>query len=208
MSKMKIFKFCLLLLFTCVALAVWLLGVSAHAQESVVRAQKLPSTNATYNTHWAFGLGMESRLDTEVNPDYTDLQNAGLVYLRGQWRRYGLQLELGGGEKRRTSSGSLRIETVSYSGALWGRYDLMGTRRRSAMPFLELGGGTFADQITTEFQGARDERQGRRGFVGLGLGVGFVLFRHLEIEAGARGQSIQQRKDPLVSLLIRMGVRI
>ena len=156
---------------------------------------------------YSLGLGMESRLVKEVNPDYSNPQFAGQLYGKIRHWPWDLSVELTPQEKRNTASGNLSITSATTTLGFWGRYEFRAPDRRWAT-FGSLGMGMYFDRVTTEFNGASDARSSRRGFAGLGLGFGTTVWNRLQLEAEARGASVEEREEMLFSVLLRAGIQI
>lgn len=163
------------------------------------------AATAAEPSKWQAGVGMESRLQSEVNPDYEKLENVGLLFGRVNFDRIAAQLELGQ-QERTSSSGSLAVTTKTQMIGLWGRYKYLNLER--ANPFVGVGAGTYMDQVDSEFEQSEDSREARRDFVGLGTGVGVPVWKVLDLEGEVRMGLIEQREDPLFSFLVRVGVRL
>ncbi len=156
---------------------------------------------------YSMGLGMESRLVKEVNPDYTNAQFAGQLYGTVRFWPWDLSVEVTPEEKRSAASGSLSITSQTTTLSFWGRYEFLAADRR-LMPFASLGLGMYFDRVTTKFNGESDTRGSRRGFAGVGLGLTATLWKRLQLEAEARGSSVEEREEMLFSLLLHAGVQI
>lgn len=162
------------------------------------------SARATAKEQWAFGLGMESRLQREVNPDFTGLTNTPQYYVKYNFLPWSALVEFGQ-EGRDSSSGSLHVQSSSRKLGVWGRYEFTG---KNWAPFLSSGIGSYFDRVDTTFQSSRDERSGTRKFFGLSTGIGCTYWEHLLLEAEARLTSVEQNKEPVFSALFRLGFQI
>jgi opacity protein-like surface antigen len=160
----------------------------------------LPHAKAESN-QWAFGLGMESRVQREVNPDYANLQNTPELYARFRAHPYVALLEVGQ-QTHDTSSGSLSIRSQSTNVALWGRYEFL---ERAWTPFLSAGAGSYFDRVETHFESSSDARTGRRALIGAGAGVSATVWQNLLLELEVRASGVQNEKDPLLTSLFRVG---
>lgn len=160
---------------------------------------------ATAKTDLTMGLGMETRFQREVNPDYTSARFSGQLYAQVQQWPWVLALELTPTERSSTSSGSLRVQSEVIVLGFWGRYELL-TSQRQWTAFAGLGAGMNFDRVTTDFAGESDARTSRRGFAGAGLGLGGILWKRLSLEAEGRAVSLEEREDPIFSLVLRAGI--
>lgn len=151
----------------------------------------------------AMGLSMETRLQRDVNPDQSSLQPMGLLY--GRYRVSGPFWILGetGYESHSGGSGSLQVKTESIVFGLWGRYEIL--RDRKWMPYVALGGGSYFDKVSTDFETSSDQRSGTRMFAGLGTGVSTTLWNYFSMEAEGRITFIELEKDPGFSMVLRAG---
>lgn len=165
----------------------------------------LPSAWADVSTALTMGLGMETRLQREVNPDYTSARFSGQLYAQVHQWPWVLALELTPTERHSTSSGSLRVQSEVTVLGLWGRYEFLKPQRRWTT-FATLGAGMNFDRVTTDFAGESDARTSRRNFAGAGLGFGGTLWKRLSLEAEGRMVSVEEREDPIFSLVLRAGV--
>lgn len=163
------------------------------------------STAPAFAVTWGAGLAMENRIQREVNPDYADMKSFGQLYAEVRFWPWALLIE-GGSEAANSDSGTLHIQSATYSLGLWGRYEFYAPSRWS--PFLSAGLGSYFDSVKTTFAGDIDNRTGTRGYFGLGAGIRKVLWSHLSLEAELRGQFVEDRKDPYASGLLRLGWQI
>ena len=152
---------------------------------------------------YAFGLGMESRFQREVNPDYNDMKNMGELYGKNRFWPWSLVVEAGQ-EGRESSSGSLSVRAESTSLQLWSRYEF----REHWSPFLAVGLGDYFDRVETKFQGSTDVRNGTRNMIGFGAGMSTVFWRYLLVELEGRMALLQESRDPVYSVLLRIGLQI
>ena len=95
------------------------------------------------------------------------------------------------------------METQTRTLGLWGRYEYLTDSRW--VPFAGLGVGSHFDRVRSSFGGTTDRRNGDRPFLGAGAGAGVLLFGHLWLETEARFASVQDRGDPLLSFLFKIG---
>jgi hypothetical protein len=154
---------------------------------------------------FALGMAMESRAQREVNPDFTDMRNSPQLYLK--YRVLPAWFALGeiSSESRDSSSGSLHVEAHSLKTGLWGRYEFTTLRWT---PFLAVGFGEYFDRVSTRFQSSQDTRSGTRGYMGTGVGVGKTYWDILLLEAEGRVTFEEQTKDPVLTAILRLGVKI
>jgi hypothetical protein len=150
----------------------------------------------------AFGLGLEARLQQEVNPDYAEVKTLGQIFAQSHFEKWSLHYELAY-EKRESNSGALMITSRSYNSGIWGRYRFVNERRWT--PFVSSGVGAYFDKVTSRW-GVADERKGIRPYWGLGGGVSAVYWEYLLLEVEARGMLVQERIGPLAAALLRIGV--
>jgi hypothetical protein len=160
---------------------------------------------AAANYKLAMGLGVESRLDNEVNPGYTDGRVAGQIFQELHFQPWTLAVELGY-EQHSSSSGSYSIGKSTASLAAWGRYSFKQEDRWS--PFIAAGLGGYFDKVTSTLDADRDVRRGRRIMVGAGAGITNLYWKYLLLEAEGRIAGVEQRRDPAFSLIFRAGVQI
>lgn len=153
-------------------------------------------------TVWSTGLGMESRMQREVNPDYVDMRNSGTLYAKARFWPMAALLEAAR-EDRDSHSGDLRIKASSMMLGVWGRYEFRDPDKWS--PFAGLGAGQYFDQVQTSFGEQVDTRKARRGFMGVGLGLTKTYWQHLLLELEARAAAIQRRDQIQFSGLFRVG---
>ena len=162
------------------------------------------SAHAVASPRWGLGLGMESRMQREVNPDYANMKNVPQLYVKADFLPWAVLGEFSQ-EERRSSSGSLEIKSQTRKLGVWGRYEFTGPRWS---PFLTTGVGEYFDRVETTFQSSHDSRSGMRGFWGLGAGVGVTYWERILVELEGRVNLIEQTKDPVFSALLRVGVQI
>lgn len=151
------------------------------------------------------GVGLETRLDRQVNPGYDDFRHQAQLFQQFQWFPYVLSLEFAYDQKQ-SSSGAFAVKTTTYAGGAWGRYVFYDPDRWS--PYLAAGVGTNVDYVDTSLAKESDRRRGTRLFSGLGLGVSRVVWKSLLLEAETRATMIDGRRDPALGLLIRAGVEL
>lgn len=165
---------------------------------------------STFTAHaakptYAMGVGIESRLEHEVNPAYSTAQNLGQLYGKIRLWPWALLVELNH-QSETTGSGSLNIRSETTGLGLWGRYEFLNPEKWS--PFATVGGGAYFDEVTTNFEASTDVRAGRRGFGGVGGGLTVTFWQRFLVEAEGRGMMIQERVDPLFTFLLRAGIQI
>ena len=155
---------------------------------------------------WNLGMAMEARLEREVNPEYTDPAGLGQVFAQVEMGRWLAHAEIGRQEQE-SSSGSLAVKTTTNIFGLWGRYQFLNEKKWR--PFLGAGMGMHLDEVKTSYGAtSKDRRDGERGYLGIGGGVGRVFAEWMLIEVEVRAGGVEDRKDPLFSLTTRLGVQI
>jgi hypothetical protein len=148
------------------------------------------------------GLGLEARMQKEVNPDYIEGKTLGQIFAQVLWENWGLHVELGK-EDHVTNAGAMTISSKSYNSGVWGRYIFRNTHLWQ--PFLGAGVGAYFDTVTSRFGNALDERSGVRPYVGANAGVSAVFWKYLLVEAEGRMTGVRDRKEPMLSALLRIG---
>jgi hypothetical protein len=118
------------------------------------------------------------------------------------WENWGLHVELGK-EDHVTNAGAMTISSKSYNSGVWGRYIFRNTHLWQ--PFLGAGVGAYFDTVTSRFGNALDERSGVRPYVGANAGVSAVFWKYLLVEAEGRMTGVRDRKEPMLSALLRIG---
>ncbi len=161
---------------------------------------------ASSKPDFAMGMAMESRLEQNVNPDYAATRFNEQLYGKLRFWPWAVLLE-GGLEGRESSSGSYRVKTQTGTVAAWARYEFIPVTRGWS-PFVSIGVGAYFDRVNTQIDTYDDTRSSRRGLMGLGGGLTASLWRYLLLEAEGRISGVQERKDPLYSALLRIGVQI
>lgn len=159
--------------------------------------------------HWGAGVGLESRLQREVNPGFARLTEVGQLFQQISFARWGVALEESL-ERRDSGEGALRVQTRSLGVTAWARYflgDSSGLGRSGWKPYLGVGGGAFFDRVDSTYAGLRDRRSGNRPLIGGGGGLQGVFYDVLLFEVEARAVLVRDRREPLPSLLFRMGAR-
>jgi hypothetical protein len=173
-------------------------------EESTVTIEEEPS-EAPVPMRWSLGTGFEARLQREVNPDYTEAAMLGELFVQMNRGHWGGQLEISQ-EERNTSSGALHIDTVTTNAGGWGRYTIL--LERPWHPYFTGGVGSYFDNVKSSYGSSSIEKNGRRLYWGLGVGISRTFWEHLLVEAEGRGALVEDRKDPVFSGLIRVGVQI
>lgn len=154
---------------------------------------------------WSLGTGLEARVQRQVNPDYSEFATLGQLFVQMQRGNWGAQLEVSQ-EEHNTSSGGFHIDTTSTNAGAWGRYTILP--ERAWHPFFAGGLGSYFDKVTSSYGSSSVEKNGRRAYWGLGVGIARTFWQHLLLEAEGRGTMVEDRKDPMFSGLIRVGVQI
>jgi hypothetical protein len=168
----------------------------------IVLVFSLLSINAAAATVWSAGLGMESRLQREVNPDYADMHNIGTLYAKARFWPLAVLLEAEQ-QERDSHSGDLRIRSDSTQLGLWGRYEFRDPEVWS--PFVGLGIGTSFDRVRTSFGDDQDTRRAQRHFMGTAAGLTKTFWKHMLTELEARATLMERRDQYFLSGLIRIG---
>lgn len=150
----------------------------------------------------AAGLGLEARMQKEVNPDYVEGKTLGQVFAQVLFENWTLHMDFGQ-EKHVTNAGGITIGAKTYIVGLWGQYIFVNANRWQ--PFVSAGAGANFDTVTSRFGSATDERSGIRYFGGAGLGISAVYFKYLLVEGEGRIVGVQDRREPMVSALLRAG---
>lgn len=151
---------------------------------------------------WSAGLGVEGRLQKEVNPDFVEGRTVGMLFGQILFSRWGIHSELSV-EDHTSNSGAMTIAAKTYSAGVWGRYIFINPFRWQ--PYVSLGLGANFDTITSRFGAVTDERSGRRYFAGTGFGISAIFWKHLLTEAEGKVVGVQDRKEPMISALFRIG---
>jgi len=163
------------------------------------------STTRRSEWKWGLGLGYLARVNREVNPDYTEMKGFGQLYAQIRRKRWAMALEVDR-EERVSSSGALNIQTDSVGLGSWWRYHFRDPERWTL--FVSGGAGVYLDEVTSTYLNAHDERTGRRFFTGLGGGLTRTLWNVLMIEGEGRVSVVQDRRDPVGSVIFRLGVQL
>ena len=148
------------------------------------------------------GLGIEARMQREMNPDYVEGKTLGQVFAQVLWPKWGVHAEFGQ-EKRVSNSGAMTITSKSYNTGVWGRYTFRNDHLWQ--PFLGAGLGAYFDNVSSRFGGTVDERSGTRPYIGANVGVSAVFWKYLLVEAEGRASGVRDRKEPMLSALLRIG---
>ena len=154
---------------------------------------------------WSVGTSLEARPQREVNPDFYEATAMGQLFAQASFGKWAGLLEVGR-ETKDSSTGGMSIDSDTTVAGAWARYSL--APERPWRPIASLGLGAYFDKVTSTYGSSSTERSGKRLFWGAGVGVSRVLWKHLLVEAEGRGSLIEDRKDPLFSVLIRVGVEI
>jgi hypothetical protein len=154
---------------------------------------------------WSMGLGVESRIQRDVNPDQNSLKNMGELYIKMRLHPWAVLLETAQ-ESHDSGSGTLQVQTESTSFGAWGRYELHDFD--GWLSFVSVGAGSYFDKVDTSFQSSYNETFATRLFLGLGGGIGVVCWQHLSLELEGRVASVEQSREPVLSALLRLGYQI
>lgn len=154
--------------------------------------------------YFGLGLGLESRLEREVNPDFFQLQSLGHYYGILGRGIYSLLFELSR-ERQHSQSGAMAISTSTTSLAVWGRLELGSNTQWKT--FATVGVGERVDKVSSVFESAADERSGVRKLLGAGIGISGIFWAHFQLDAEGRAIFIQDRKDPQLLALLKVGVQ-
>ena len=154
---------------------------------------------------WSIGTSMEARAQREVNPDFYEASAVGQLFAQASFGKWAGLLEVGQ-ESRDSSTGGMSIDSDTVMAGAWARYSLAPERKWR--PIAGLGLGAYFDKVTSTYGSSSVERSGQRMFGGAGVGLSRVLWKHMLVEAEGRGSLIEDRKDPLFSVLLRVGVEI
>ncbi|NJL25901.1 MAG: porin family protein [Calothrix sp. SM1_5_4] len=163
-----------------------------------------PASVALASVKWDVGLGLESRVQSDVNPDFADFKTAPQLFTQVRMHPWAVLVEFGH-EEGRTDSGGFSVDTQTVSLGAWGRYAFIEPERWS--PFVSAGLGGNFDRVVSRYGKAEDERRGTRLFAGTGGGVGVALWKVLLLEGEARAVLVQDRVMPLLTFSFRAGVR-
>lgn len=150
----------------------------------------------------AAGLGIEARMQKEVNPDYVEGKTLGQVFARARFEKWTLNMDFAQ-EKHTTNAGGITIGTKTFIAGVWGQYIFVNENRWQ--PFVSAGAGANFDTVTSRFGSATDERSGVRYFGGAGIGISAVYFKYLLVEGEGRIVGVQDRREPMASALLRVG---
>jgi hypothetical protein len=168
----------------------------------VLIAVMIFASTAVAGPQIGLGFGFELRAQREVNPDFTETKGVPQFFAQMQFINWGGQVEAAV-EKQTSGSGGLMISSQSFNFSGWGRYVFLEEKRWR--PFASAGLGCYFDQVKSKFGAAENESSGIRPYVGTGGGVTGVVWRHLLLEAEGRISLVRERKEPMVSALLRVG---
>lgn len=157
----------------------------------------------TSSWRYGLGLGIEGRAQQNVNPDYPEMRRPILGFFQLQWSKWVLQFEVAN-ERQKTSSSNLKVESSSLGLTAWGRYQFGNLHRWS--PFVAFGGGVFLDRVSSSYQSEKEVRFGERGQFGLGGGLRYMFAKKWMTEIEGRVIGAQDRRDPSLSGLVRLGL--
>jgi len=153
--------------------------------------------------HLRMGLGIESRLQNQVNPDIYDLNSTPMIFQGLQFGHWTYLTEFGF-ERSTSRSGAFEVRRRSLLIGAWARYAL----ENEWMPYVSVGVGVLRHQLSLAFEGSMTERTGAQGRVGLGFGWEVMLTKNLVLGAEARAALIQDHREPQLSFFIGTGVHI
>ena len=151
---------------------------------------------------WAGGLGIEALIEKNVNAEDTQSHALPQLFAQMQLTNWVAHLELGTFSKTTETSG-IRVTQRTRSLGAWGRYSFLENKRWR--PFASLGVGSYFDQITSEYKTSSDERSGKRLNAGTGGGFSVTFWEHLYLDSELRVIVAQERKEPMLSALLRVG---
>ena len=154
---------------------------------------------------WSIGTSVEARAQREVNPDFYEATAVGQLFAQASIGKWAGLLEVGQ-DSRDSRTGGMSIDSDTTVVGGWGRYSFAPERKWR--PIAGLGLGAYFDKVTSTFGSSSVERNGQRLFWGAGVGLSRILWKHMLVEAEGRGSLIEDRKDPLFSVLLRVGVEI
>jgi hypothetical protein len=150
----------------------------------------------------ALGVGLESRVQPDVNPDFTTLQNSPQIYYEILFTNWGLEFDFE--QQSRTSNvGDLSVDSHSTELGAWGRY--MFRPPTTWSPYVALGLGGEFDRVNTRFGTSVDNRSGQEGMLGLAAGMSKSFWKVLLVEAEVRMESLQNYQQPLFAGILRLG---
>lgn len=151
----------------------------------------------------SLGTGYEARMQREVNPDYVEMKSLGQLFGQVRFEKWALHLEIGD-EERTTNYGAMKVYSRSINAGAWGRW--LFQNERQWQPFVGGGAGAYFDRVTSRYGASVDDRDGLRPYMGVDTGISSVFWRHLLVEAEARISLVRDRKEPMLSALLRAGV--
>lgn len=178
-------------------------SVESTPSKPIEETQQAQPPNAVRN-YFGLGAGLESHLDHEVNPDYFQLQNMGHYYGIAGRGIYSVVFEFNR-ERQRSQSGAMEISTTTTSLSLLGRMEL--GENGAWKTFASAGVGERTDRVTSVFGASVDKRDGVRKYFGLGWGISGLFWEHVQVEAEGRAIFVQDRKDPQLIALLKVGVQ-
>ena len=171
-------------------------------RSSVLVALLMFAPAALAGPQWGLGLGFELRAQREVNPDFAEAKGMPQLFAQMQFVNWGAQVEAAV-EERSSASGGLNITSRSMNFSAWGRYVFL--EQKIWRPFAAAGLGCYFDQVKSQLGAAANESSGTRPYFGAGGGLRAVMWRHLLLEAEGRLSLVRERKEPMVSALLRVG---
>lgn len=153
-------------------------------------------------TQWALGLAVEARAQKEVSPEAYGTQAVAGLFAQARRAPWSALLELNQ-RGLRTRSGIYAVTSRTRTLGLWARYEPWD--QGSWLPFVALGTGALFDQVQTTLGASDRVDEGRRLFVGGGVGLTRSFFERCVIEFEARAASEEQVPEPALSGWMRLG---
>lgn len=161
------------------------------------------STHAATVGKLSVGLGYEAKVSSDVNPDYTEVNSMGEVFVNAAFRPWSVLLEVDRYQSV-SSEGNYSVQTTSVTPMIWGRYEPWS--RWVVSPFAGLGVGWNFQDIQSRFGTASDERWADGGLQGgVALGVMSEFWQHLKMEAEVRLVKEELTDRPTGALVFRSG---
>ena len=154
---------------------------------------------------FGMGIGLETRLQREINPGFTDVRAAGQVFQMFRLHPWTAAVEAGY-ERQESGSGGFKVTSSSLAAGVWGRYGFAEPERWA--PFVSTGVGAYFDRVNSSFAGESDTRRGVRRFWGAGLGINKIFGEYFLLETELRASFVQDRRDPMLALIVRTGVQL
>jgi hypothetical protein len=153
--------------------------------------------------HYGLGLGLESRMQEQVNPTFYEARFVGNY--SGQIRFWPMTVLIEAAySQHESTSGAFSVTSETTTLGSWFRYEF--NQPYAWSPFVTAGLGVNLDEVRSTYFDNQDVREGLRKFVGLGGGLTKTLMSHLMVEAEGRAEFIEDRKDVAYSGILRLGV--